>query len=342
MKHLKYNLFILLSLPVAFALSLIIDMGWFLGSAPKLTRLSSTDREKIATVEEYLNREDWMIAFGPFGQTDLNFYHQNSFRLNRYIRRADVVFMGNSRSQFAYDRFTIEGFFKQHNINFHHLGFGCGESISVELNLLRRRRATPKVLVLNVDNNFFQSAPSKCATGVLAGTDEPRRRIFQSRTIQVLMFYTNKLLAGLNLHFDAYVPENTLYRQAENGLWVTDVFVHPRNPYQLQKTTPRSCKPLSPLEKKMINAWMKQIKTVSPDVLIVNTLIPKPGFCGNRLREVSEFMNVPYFQVDQPNELTVFDQSHLSKESAELFTREFANFFETQILPTVNLSNGDK
>ncbi|WP_172957416.1 ABC transporter ATP-binding protein [Aphanothece sacrum] len=67
----------------------------------------------------------------------------------------------------------------------------------------------------------------------------------------------------------------------------------------------------------------------------MNTQIPKLDYCINRLREISEYMDVPFFQVSKPERLQLFDEAHVTADSAKIYTTEFIDFFEKNILPAL-------
>ncbi|WP_424102596.1 hypothetical protein [Moorena producens] len=323
--------------------SLGIDVGWFLGESQSWHRFRFVDTQQFTVIEKFFEAgTDWIVAYGPFGTIDFDYYYGRKNDVSKYINDADVIFLGNSRSQFAYDRLMIERFFIEKNLKFYHLGFGCGEQIRVELDLMKNNNANPKLLVLNVDDRFFNKKYSTCASRVFSGNSYSTRRMFQSNLLQVITFYLNKLLAPLLPTDKRLVPDRTMYRQINNGLWVTDAFINGNPAFSDNRyVRPHLCENVIENEKELIDYWTKKIEDNFPDIMIMNTQVPKLSYCKNRLRDISEYMGVPFFQVSDPEKLQVFDKAHVTADSAKLYTTDFIDFFEQNILPSLNVAKVD-
>jgi hypothetical protein len=93
---------------------------------------------------------------------------------------ARVLFLGNSRTEFAFSTKTTARWFAFLQERYYILGFSHSENYTFETPLLRQLRAKPKVLVINIDSFFERSetAPGRAvmreeATG--AHYEEKRR-----------------------------------------------------------------------------------------------------------------------------------------------------------------------
>ena len=78
------------------------------------------------------------------------------------MRDAQVLFLGNSRVQFAFSTPQTDEFFQGIGASYHLLGFGYGESSAFPRDLLRRDPPRSKVVVINADP-FFQPLYSPAA-----------------------------------------------------------------------------------------------------------------------------------------------------------------------------------
>ena len=78
-------------------------------------------------------------------------------------RRAEVVFMGNSRMQVAFSRPATAAAFAERHATYHLLGFGYGEMAPFAFQIFHALDLKPKVLVVNVDP-FFQRLWTPAAT----------------------------------------------------------------------------------------------------------------------------------------------------------------------------------
>ena len=81
------------------------------------------------------------------------------------MKKADVLFLGNSRALFAFSSDAIANFFGKGKLRYYVLAFGTGETSQFAGALIRRYDLHPKVLVINADP-FFQT-PSGMGLGDL-------------------------------------------------------------------------------------------------------------------------------------------------------------------------------
>jgi hypothetical protein len=100
------------------------------------------------------------------------------------VRKADVVFFGNSRLQFAFSTPATADWFTSHSIPYYLLGFSEDERYRFEDQAARRLGARPRVYVINVDG-FFEESESVSAS-VVMHDDAARDRIERKRVWQQL------------------------------------------------------------------------------------------------------------------------------------------------------------
>src|SRR5690349_12349517 len=105
------------------------------------------------------------------------------------LRRADVVFVGDSELLIGFSEANVEKFFADRGIRYFLLGFGYGESSEFALAVLKKYALKPKVMVLNIDPFFrhFRSAP---ALDVLEGGIESHVRGLEKKLSQELHRWT--------------------------------------------------------------------------------------------------------------------------------------------------------
>jgi len=85
---------------------------------------------------------------------------------------AQVLFLGNSRTQFAFSSKATADWFSSHSESYYLLGFSHSENYTFEAPLLRKLRPKAKVYVINIDS-FFE--PSETGPGKTAMRDESAR-----------------------------------------------------------------------------------------------------------------------------------------------------------------------
>jgi hypothetical protein len=80
-----------------------------------------------------------------------------------FVRNADVLFLGNSRLQFAFSTATTADWFSSASARYYLLGFSYYENVIFAEELLRRIRPRARVYVINVDDFFDrkESPPAK-------------------------------------------------------------------------------------------------------------------------------------------------------------------------------------
>src|SRR5262245_51788364 len=84
------------------------------------------------------------------------------------IRKAEVLFVGNSRLQAGFSTKAVRDYFNSINVRFFVMGFGYGDERTFSRVVLRKWGASPKVLVINADP-FFSDKLSPPARDALEG-----------------------------------------------------------------------------------------------------------------------------------------------------------------------------
>ena len=87
-------------------------------------------------------------------------------------RKADVLFIGNSRLEFGFSAPSLTRWFTERGIRYYLLGFTYGENITFFKPLLQRMKPHPHVYVINLDNdNFFSSVETPPGSDVMHAPD---------------------------------------------------------------------------------------------------------------------------------------------------------------------------
>ncbi len=129
------------------------------------------------------------------------------------LRSADVLFVGNSKAQFAFSSKPVEDYFDALHIRFFVLGFGYGEESTFSLAVLRKWRVSPKVLVINADP-FFSKAISSAGSSALDG----KPAFLWGLALKLLFQRVHRELCFVA----GYVcPQSkaSIFRSARNGQW---------------------------------------------------------------------------------------------------------------------------
>jgi hypothetical protein len=129
------------------------------------------------------------------------------------IRRAEVLFVGNSKLQAAFSTKAVRDYFNAINVPFFVMGFGYGDESTFSLAVLRKWGASPKVLVINADP-FFSEKLSPPARDALEG-----RPAFLWRL--VLKFIFQRVHRAVCFVGSSVCPESdpSIFRSAKDGEW---------------------------------------------------------------------------------------------------------------------------
>jgi hypothetical protein len=99
------------------------------------------------------------------------------------MRKADVLFLGNSRLQLGLDPVLLKESMSAAKLNYYVLGFGYSAQYRFAMSLIRRYDLRPKVLVINVDP-FFEDVLSA-----------PARSLLEKDSIEEYVRYSYRKLA---------------------------------------------------------------------------------------------------------------------------------------------------
>jgi hypothetical protein len=134
-------------------------------------------------------------------------------RIPPIIARADVIFLGNSRLQYAFSNDLTADWFSSNAISYYLLGFAAEENGVFEGLLLRKFSPHAKLYIINADR-FFEDAESIPAKAIFHDSHEARRYA-QLKAWQ----YPHRLICSTMPR----VCENkaVFYRSIESGRWIS-------------------------------------------------------------------------------------------------------------------------
>jgi hypothetical protein len=130
------------------------------------------------------------------------------------LRGADVLFLGNSRSQFEFSTDRVESYFRDHGLRYHLLGFGYGEPGEFPIRLIERYRFRPRALVINADG-FFSEGLTAPAKAVITESLAVRVEYFGKRIGPWIAAWVCELGP-----FRCARNARTIYRSSTTGRWI--------------------------------------------------------------------------------------------------------------------------
>src|ERR1035437_7450266 len=93
------------------------------------------------------------------------------------LRRAQVIFFGNSRVQHAFSTDAVRTYFKNRAISFYLLGFSYDEAGAFPMAIVQKQRLAPKVIIINTEEFFVPSAASPVARELIDSDNALRLRV---------------------------------------------------------------------------------------------------------------------------------------------------------------------
>ena len=236
-------------------------------------------------------------------------YHGTDDVAREHLKRADVLFLGNSRLMFALDSTVMQPFFAAAGHRPYVLGFGHEEQDDFPLEIVRSLDLRPSLVVINADH-FFAGRRSEWAAKVI------EESTFDAWKIQVEGEAAHRVRRLLHRVVPHYVDrrrglrEVVLYRSREDGSWfvANDFGEGTRFEWPLPDRDLPGHEALRAAE-----AFKREVEARGAQLVL--TVIPGPDVSLHRARAMAAHLSVPLL-VPEATELRTIDNSHLSAESA--------------------------
>ena len=224
---------------------------------------------------------------------------------------AQVLFLGNSRTQFAFSSKATADWFSSHSESYYLLGFSHFENYTFEAPLLRKLRPKAKVYVINIDS-FFER--SETGPGKTVMRDESARTRYEQKRqwqrIHKATCTTFKAVCGNNGAF---------FRSRSAGAWLVTGGPFPSEPVSYDED----------IDQKMVVSYTalgnEFLPSLSADrACTILTIVPtvKTGVGTAKAIAAALDMNLV---APRLTGLMTFDKVHLDPESAQRWS---AAFFE--------------
>jgi hypothetical protein len=237
------------------------------------------------------------------------FWYSLEPAIGPYLRKAQVLFMGNSRMQWAFSGANTTSWFASAHASYYLLGFAYSENYVFEGDLLRKFGAQPKAYVIDLDG-FFLPSPSDPARMVMAGGDTLRHyqdKMFRQRVQE----FVCSRLRGLCGHRFAF------FRSRLTGQWARSGGSFPAVPASedgavdealVTQQTAGGTEFLAPLP-------------IAQECVVL-TMVPSVSTRYAEAAAIAERLHLPLV-APRLEGLRTFDGSHLDSASAERWSRAF-------------------
>jgi hypothetical protein len=227
-----------------------------------------------------------------------------------FARNADVVFLGNSRLQFALSTVATTDWFSAASARYYLLGFTYSENVTFIEGLLRKIRPKARVYVINVDDFFDRSEtpPAK----VVLHDPEARNRYEVKRLWQ-------RVHEPICKRFPALCGNKLVYfRSRETGAYTKQGGKLKTAPISYDKV----------ISQDVVNSntaaaidFLSHLPVERKCVIL--TTVPTVGTKIGNVNAIATALGKNLTTPDLPAGLQTFDGSHLDPPSAELWSQAF-------------------
>jgi hypothetical protein len=241
--------------------------------------------------------------------------------------KADVLFLGSSRMQFAFSTAATNEWFASLRVPFYLLGFSHTENMTFIGPLLDKLEPQAKVYVINVDHFFHDRVtPPVADIHQLADAEKRYRAKSLWQKLHQPLCTTIPLLCGNQLAF---------YRRVQNGDWV----LHGTGGVE---AAPVSDGPALETERwpeyfELAKSFIDKIPVDNRCVLL--TIAPYESTGRLEASAIADSLGIELISPKLPN-LNTFDGSHLDQESAERWSQAFIDSAGPRIRECLSASAG--
>jgi len=281
--------------------------------------------------------QDKYLAYSfALGHEDGEFIWHNIDGAADSLRKADVLFIGNSHIYSGVDMPTLEDYSRKNDLSFFNLGFGFNAGSKFAMTIVRRYNLRPKVVIVNVDSNtfskplrdyFFSVIDSSYYSGLA------RAYVHNFKFIAERVAY----LIGLRVRllFDKNAVDNEPYgfRSARDGGWTW--YSHSNwqwSPYRFSKIKPITsgkCEgEVSAEETLAARQFLEEMRQMGTKVIF--TSVPYDDACNELNKRLAEKLNVPYIEIGSES-LYTYDMYHLDLESSKTFTKRLVDQLDEKL-----------
>lgn len=231
------------------------------------------------------------------------------------MRSADVLIMGNSRVMLGLTEPELGAFFRARGLRYYYLGFGYGETASFGEALIRRYDLHPRWVIVNVDGYF------RVAMG-------PRARLVSESTR--LQFWQERFEVAATLAILPWLHrwyprlsadhETLLWRSRSTGAWVLRAAL----PAGTTFTDPAGQSPVEPSDEVMgtAEAFKRFCDRIGARLILTQAPATTPFDPRGAAERMAQRLGVP-FCAPAMEGMQSYDGSHLTPESARVFTQAF-------------------
>ena len=237
------------------------------------------------------------------------------------LSHADVLFLGNSNTQYAFSTEAVVDYFDRIGIPHYVMGFGQGAQSPVALSVIEKHALQPQVMVANIDP-FFSTQTNGTFQRVLDGGEALDTEFVRKQKIQQ---WQARVCANANSRWSRWACRghaDTLFRSRKNGHWLTDYYRE-----NLQHPVTESDNLLDTVDAATVaaNEFIERVNIRRKCVIL--TVTPRTSTPIAFAKKLASSLQLPLVLPELDNLVTI-DHSHLDKQSAERWSTAFIELFD--------------
>jgi len=251
-------------------------------------------------------------------------YHATEADAVDALKQADVLFLGNSNTQYAFSTHAISDYFVSSELSHYVMGFGSGAQSPVAEAVIKKHALQPTMMVANVDP-FFSTETNGTFQYVLDNGDSIHTEFNRKQRLQKLHRRVCEKTDSFLYDMLCQGSAETLYRSRKNGHWLTDHYrdnaAHPvsESDYLLDTVD------------KAVDAANRFIASNNmARECVVLTLSPRTDTPAEFAKALAEKLDLPLIMPELEGLVTI-DHSHLDENSAERWSTAFLAEFDRYV-----------
>jgi hypothetical protein len=288
------------------------------------------DRVKNITLADRPPDGDHYLAHDRGGHVDhhILYFGTDAESLDN-LKRAEVLFLGNSRLMFALQARVLQPHFSARGVPYFVLGFGFNEGDAFPLAIIERFDLRPRLVVVNVDG-FFGEGLSEWAQQVVRDTPFATRKLrWEAEASHEARRVIHRVVPNwLNLFGRPGFNEGRefiAYRSRLDGTWVVSPWPEAATPVE-----PPPPDAPAPGRVEIASAVRFAATLAARGARVLLTSVPAPTRRGAGPVHYASLLQVPLVTPSVAG-LTTYDGSHLTPTSALAWARAFVSALDPHL-----------
>lgn len=239
-------------------------------------------------------------------------YCQGLESIPELLKAPQVLFLGNSRAQFAFRQEFLQEFQRQTGLQAYTLGFG-NEGMSLAWHLIQRFDLRPRLVVIDADHFFTDRIGPLGQRAIDQSAWEARRTLMEDRVSWLVRRHLHRWIPQYSSTSDA---RWVIYRDYASGAWLVVTAPNDRSPVRLAPEKDE----IHPETLAAALAFLHRMRGRGAEVVL--THIPGGITSRKQVEQLAGKLGLPLLAPEVTG-LNTCDGSHLDEPSARRFCRAF-------------------